>query len=672
MMRLIKIIVTLSILGAIGYGVWLYFFTEKDVPEIFGPRFPKESLYLESPIELETYKETWLLSASTRGDLFFAQGLCHGKEAGKKLIALRDLFKGEASSHLPKDLKDLAGLFYYIDLEHVAKKSAALYNAGTYSILEQYAKGLTEGSSVGWTVEDVLLMQRGYAFLLGHNFVKEWSANRLLHAFGDRAYRNISDYPITGLGGIGPQVKLHHAAKSLFGPPLLEMTRSSSGPTLLALQTRSHPWLSFVFMVTTLTLEDQLEASGLSLVGTPFLWSGSTKKLVFVTQPIAADDEQFSQTPTTAFVGRDKALFRNEAATRVKDYPSAPTHARYGRWINPLVSGVPGMEYFYDWDGLRPSADLTALHLLLEVDNVDEALSAWQHAQVPAVELTLLKKNGRKVNIQITPSKPGQTDNRWSPSHRLFKRPYFQIGAPLHPVRGMDFFVDQPIGGLDPNKKGHSLLDRQLASLATYYINGPMAGGVVNPEHLEDIDELLNGPPSSERDYLLMLIWDELLEAITQHYLEETEDEFVAYSSYPQLKRFLLMSLGRGEGSGTWNQGPLKTRVLLMEKALTRAWRLWRLAASAQPAFPYQLENSEGEWKEVQTGSGPRSQDAMPGTFWVNEQNHIKSVASYTLIWAGDFHVRVYEHVISGSIGPSQDVKPENGKGRVFKVRPKI
>ncbi len=672
MMKWIKIILILAILGAAGYGAYLYFFTEEEVPVLFGIRFPKESLDLVQSVEIREYEDTWSVTASTRNDLFFAQGLCHGKVAGKDLTLLRNLFKGQTSSQLPLDLRELAEFFFYLDLEHVARTSEAMYTAGIHGILDSYARGLSEAIGVDWAVEDVLLMQRGYAFLLGHNFVKEWSSNHLVNALGESAFQSISDYPLSGLGGIAPQVKLLKSPESLFGAPLLELVRSSTS-AMTALQTRSHPWLSFVFQINTLSLSDQFQAKGLSLAGTPFLWSGVTADLMFTTLPIAVDDEQFSQVAATSFVGRDKALFRNESASQSADYQNAPLHSRYGRSINPIVSGNAGMEYFYDWDGFRASADLTALYSLLEVKNFDQAITAWQYSQVPAVELTLRNKTGRKINIQAHPSKPEDAESRRSLARRIFKRPFFHMGAPLTPVRGMYFSVEKPIGGLDPNKKGHSQLDRELASMATFYINGPMAGGVVPEKQRQAMSNILTGKPSQERDYLLMLIWHELLETISNHYLSETGDELVTPSVYPQLKRFLLLSLGRNEGTGNvWNQGPLNTRVRLMEDVFAKVWRTWNKAASASPPFPYLYAPSAEEESETFTGSGPRSKDATPGTFWTTRGNIINRVASYTLIWGTDFNVRIYEHVSSGKIGPSQNVRPDPGKGRVFLVKPKI
>ncbi len=665
-MKLLKILVLVLVVGGLGYGFFYFFFQQEDAP-FAPPRFPRDALALEQEAEIRDGKAPFII-ANLGKDLFFTQGLFHGKQGGNGLVLLRELFKGRPSGRLPEDLNNLAKLFFYLDLEHLARSCHTLYSPALQVLLQSYADGLTAGSQSAWTTQDVLLMQRGYAFLLGRNFLKEWTANSFIQAFGFNAFREISAYPSGNFGGIASQVRLETSVTSLFRAPLIETVRFMDNKGVTKTQTRTHPFLAFVFQPMGLELSNRFVARGLSLAGTPFLWSAATDRLTFIQQPILVNDEQFHQVPTSTFLGRTGTLFHNREAGKDLTYNDIPVHAPYGRRITPVLVGSAGMDYFWYWDGLRPSADLAALYYLLEAGNMDEAISALQYHQVPAVQLTLFSPGASPITMRVLPGNPERAESRLNPKNKLFQRPFIQMGQLLLPLKGIDF-QSQKTNPVDPQGRGVSQLDRRLAALLHFYLEGPMMGGSMPDRVREGILEILDNAGLQDRDYFLQLVWKGLLASVHEDYFLEPGPHLIQASNLA-VKRFLLASLGL-EQTGSLTSGPLNTGVRLLETQLEKAWNVWLRASRAKPPYPFLLSRAGGP-QEIHLPLSARSRDGVPGSFWVRDGNHISRMATFTLVWDHPFYLRAYADPSSGDMGKTTKEIPSRNYGKSVVIKPKI
>lgn len=669
-MKLIKLLLALIVLGGIAFAVWYFFFPEEEIPFITRT-YPKELGALREDTGVENHKLGFsVINANHRADLFFMQGYSHSRKQGKNLEMLRRLFKGERAEGLPSDLKDLAELFYYLDLTEVAKACKTRYAGDLQVILSSYADGLSQGrpnqeETAPWTVEDVLLMQRGYAFLMGRNLVKEWAIYRLVGRFGAELVGRATDFPVDDFGALTQGLQLNPNLDALMGKPLLETVRLFNPNEPLATQVRTHPFLTFVFEPTILELNGGFTAKGLAMIGQPFLVSGFNGNLTYYRQTLLANDEQMYTVPT-AVMDREASPYRpNDNAEMAPEYPRPPIRGPRGMRLTTMVKGAKDMELFYYWDGLRPSADLAALYYLLETERVDEALSAYQYHQVPAGELTLMTPSGRSVNMLTYPSDPRQPLDATS----LFSGSYTRIGRPMGGVTGIHARSDSHWKRKNVGKIDVSQLDQELIALVRFYLKGPIGDREMEANLQEQLLELFTGDPTTARDYFLQQFWQMFFDLLAEEYLDEASRG--ALRALPaECKRIVLEVYGRGSRNEDTSVADQADRTRTFANLLTATWHQYMKVVQSEPEFT--LANKRGKLKNKTVDIFVRSADAATSWFFVDEGNHISQVATYTLIFDKRFSFWRYEFKKNGSLGKPKRINNPRKTAAMYLVKPKI
>ena len=655
MRTILNILFILILLGGAGFAVWHFFLKDQDLP--FMPtRFPKEAKGLQDQIKI-VGDEAFFVSASSRGDLLFAQGLSHGKTGGQELTALMRLFKGKTSPRLPDSLNQLSDLFFYLDLEHTAKASKEMYSPTLQMLLDQYAAGVSAGSGAEWQAEDALLMQRGYAFLLGRKFAAEWSANHISRLLGLPRFHAAFSYPQGPLGGVDSRVLLKPDLEVLFSAPYLEIVRGKDDQGRTTLHTRGLPELSWVFQPMGLQMGENLKVQGLSLAGAPFLWCGDNGAVSWLQLPFPSNNEQFNQIPSTLFSGQDDALFNNDDASMSDDYAENPMHARYGRRINPILSGSAGMEYFYYWDGFRPSADLTAYYYLLEAKDPDQAMSALQYHQTPAAEFTISRKDGPGFTIRAQSSDPAQTESMPSAAG-LFQNPYLQR-TKAEPWQGYDFHHRGA-------EKGDSPTDLELVSILRFYLEGPLAASMPESRRNQIVEVLRKGP-SIERDYFIQILWKGLLDRFCESWLDE-DHLYISGFAEQDLKKLLIRSLDRN--ASTESQNPVRSQIRLVESVVDASWRYWQRASKNKIEFPYMVPDENDLIAETAFPVSARSRDGAPAAFWVAEGNHLARIAFLRITTGDTLRIQRHQRIRNGEMGTFERIVLSADQGRESIVKP--
>ena len=594
-----RITIFVGLLLLILGGVIGFFFLRKD--EVAGPQgpYPSELAQIKAPVNITEKGLHSHLQAASTGDLFYVQGLCHGRRGGTGLLAMRNLFRGGRAADLGEDLAQLAPLFYYLDLEFTAGESLALYPMEVQTILQRYAAGLTEGSGKEWQVEDVLLMQRGYAFLMGYGFAGEWTVNQLSKTMGQAAY-SYTGFPPGQIGGVPDGIDLHGELDALFLGPTLGLAWFAESRDVLWHEARSIESLDWVFRTMHLEITNGLSARGLSLTGTPFLWSAETGTFQFSLFPIAANDEQFSLVPNNLFAATPELLLNNDGATHAGLYPGSPVHSDYGRRMDAVANMQGDTGLFYHWDGFRPSADLAALYFLLSSKTLEEARSALQFHQVPAVEVILRLPPGRTSRLSLLPSNPNQEREVILGRPQLFRSPFVRRTPPPKGFSGFNF-KGQDI------PKGHSQLDERLAGLLRFYVKGPLAASLENA----DLDQILQDREHPQRKGLLQAVWRGLFARFQQDFAEELDLPHLIGADLA-VKRALLASLDReGLIAANPDTGAGGRRARMVEEVITQA-----LPALKEGPIRYSVRQ-EGNWQPVAFPEPGPSSDAVFAPFWV-------------------------------------------------------
>ncbi len=655
--------VALVVLGAAGYAAYRYFSKVESVGKSGG--LPRELLHLERETETRRGKHGQVfISAHTQNDLLYVQGFLHGRKAGDQLDALRQWFRGAAPPSLPKDLRAAASLFYYLDLEDLAERCESQYDAPTLAALQKYADGLSAGATAAapWRARDIVLLQRGYAFLMGTAFVKEWAADRMIKAVGRGAFRQIADYEPTDLEKLGASVQLAPELNGLFRSAPLETVRLIEGRDAIALHVRARPFFSFVFEPTVLELKDAYRAQGLALVGQPLLWSGETGALRFIAQPALVDDERFNLVSRNLYLGRDSALFRNADATAAGAYPEPPTHGPEGRRVTPLFGGLPaGSELFYDWEGFRPSADLTAAFMLVRAQSLDEAVDASRRRQAPPLEWTFRAPSGTLVNYRTRP-----VDPRDQGRARDYRTARLEVARGAPRVRGLHFQHNRAISvtGHDGEPGNTSPIDRQLLALLRYYAAAEGSG----PDWQRDARALLERP-GPKRDYFLRLVWAGLLARTAAEAFEDDAQASAAAALNLAFKRHTLNTLERGGSANQWTRGSRETRGRLVADVMRQAYESWAKAAAGQPPFAYRAAVRADAERAVSCPFGGYSTDAAMGPAFTENGPQIAQIGVFLAIWSNDFHVWAYPYDGSRFRKP---VRTSPSTGVSVTIQPKI
>ncbi|MDJ0835796.1 MAG: penicillin acylase family protein [Acidobacteriota bacterium] len=657
-MKIIGIFLFVILLAAGGFLAWYYFIREGEVQDLFSAPYPKEALALRGEVEIHTGRQDFtVISAFNREDLFFAQGLHHGKRGGAALEGLRDLFHGRPNAGPDPAFSRLAELFYYLDLADTAERSLELYPMQVQVLLKAYADGLTQstGTKTKWSVTDVLLMQRGYAFLMGRNLVREWSLNRLYRRAGDAAAEMVGYRP-GEFGGLGTNALMGSALDALFDPAL-ETVRLRGDNRALAVQTRTRPSLSFLFEPVVLEIKGEYTAEGIDLAGIPFLWSGSKQSRTWHLQAVLADDERFFELAQTTFLGRDDLLRQNTEARYAPDYPGPPLHSRYGRNISALIKGSDQMNIWYYWDGLRPSADLAALYFLMEAPDKDAVITAFQYHQVPAAELYLESKPGSGLAVLFMGSDPAVPFvDRGS---NLFRGPLTRYRA-LQATRG-PWFQDNrtlPLNRSSRQTAGNSVLDEDLLSLLRFYLRQERYATELSAEARQNLETVLKRR-SPRRDFVLQQAWIAFDKWLVK------EKVLVAPVLSHARKRYILASFGRGAGDQTVSM-PQSRRGRIVIDILSTVHR----TLEETPTFILVTKKGPQE-KQLPEKTAVQSGDASSGAVFAGREGRL-SVAGYTVIWQDEMTFWSFPYPRNGELGKPRLGNTMNRKTRPHLIKPKL
>lgn len=637
-MKLAVIVLVLLALGGAGY---YYYYMRKEEPSftVEAKSYPESAIQLKESVSISKGRKGYItITGANSSDLLFAQGVHHGKRCGKQLSSLRSLFKGKPGAGPCRELRQLSEFFYYLDLEHVAAACTPLYSIQVNALLQSYAEGLNKGSASEepWTSQDVLLMQRGLAFLAGRNLIKEWSANELKSMVGEAAFSQLSPYPPGEMGGLDSGARLAPALEIL-ATPFFETVRSLDVNGLLGLQTRTHPMLSFLYEPMTLELDGRFRVQGLSISGLPFLWSGRNASITFHPQPILANDEQFFELTRTAFVGRSGQVLRNDKATYVDEYAGPPIHSRFGRNLSQLISSREGTHVWYYWDGFRPSADLAALYYLMTASGVDAALTAFQYHQVPATELLVQTRAGQTAYLTCFPSDPDKAaEERQTP----FLGPEVRFQIPTY-VRGSGIAGNQTVRLHLQSQQlaSASELDEDLVLLLQFYLRDGRIADVLGQKAYNRFNHLLASARSPTRDYLVQLMWYYLQDWLTK------EGRGLNIDSGLIFKRYLLATFGRSRAGVETVALPQSARRQIVTELLAKAYS----DLSKTPRYSYLKAN--GKPATTNTQLPVQSSDAPAGAFFCEGKSTVSLVSGYNLVWADKFYYWYYPFLSNNTLG---------------------
>lgn len=630
-MRLVLIIAVVLLLGGGGFAAWYFLMRDGEMPEIIASPYPKESVHLGQDVAIHNPDNgITVISAASRADLYYTQGLVHGRLGGRKLETLRNMFRGQPGAGPDPEAARLAELFYFLDLSHTAEQSLERYTPQLKEILNGFAKGIEDAKQTKepWTAVDVLLMQRGYAFLQSRALVKEWTANQLLPMFPIQALGPVLGYAPTELGGLEPTSALAATLKPLFAP-MLQTVRMTDADGTSALQTRARPSLTFVFQPMVLELRGGFSVEGISMLGVPFLIAGRNAAMVWHIQPILSDNEQFSQVNRDVYLGRPDMVMTRDDAPHADDYASPPMHAAQGRMVSSMISGRDNMDTWYYWDGFRPSADLTAAYKLMEADSIDAARTAFQYHQTPAVELYLEKPDGRKAAVTLRSANPTLTAQEragqpFASSHTRVTRAFPQRGDSFH--RTASLVVEKAV------TLGVSGVDKDLLELLQFHAreNAPVPAPHT-PEQAARIREILAARGGANaRDYFLQQVWAGL-----HQYATEQEKVGLLRLDLP-FKRAIPRLLGRAMAADEVTMPQSRRRVIIWA-ALGEA-----LSAMDQPTGFSGIDAKGGE-TTLPHDQVVQSADGLGGAVFVDYTGQVVMQAVQMVQWQPTTLILQYE-----------------------------
>ena len=652
-MKWLGMIAACLLLAAGGFAVWFFVFREGEMPELFSPPYPRESASLTEAVEIhEKARKVTTISAYSRTDLLYAQGLHHGRLGGKRLESLRDLFRGKPGAGPDSEMARLAELFYF--LEHVAHESWPLYPVAVQVLIEAYARGLSESreTETTWSARDVLLMQRGYAFLGGRNLAKSWTAEHLHRRVGNEAS------PLLGFtcgepAGLARETQLAATLEPLFRP-FLETIYLRDEAKVTGILTRTRPSLAFIQVPMVLEVKGLFVVEGVSLLGLPFLQSGRNGTVSWHPQTVLADDEQIVVLPRTAFLGRADLLRAREDATHYTEYGAPPVHARPGRLLRRLISGADDTDTWLYWDGFRPSADLVAQHEMLAARDIDAAITAFQYHQVPPVELFLEHVSGQTARVACLPSDP--TVPLADRGLDLFKGP--RIGyLPATAVRGVAFSRDRSVSLTSKGfwEAPRSAVDEELFALIRFFLRDERYLGIIGEEKWRHLDSLIRGPRGPQRDYLIQQVWAGLSDWLVREGADPLGLDLA-------LKRYLLTSLARRSGSERGVAMPQTSRGRVIAEIL----------ATIDTREPVYAMAPDGRKNRLSGLAGVGSSDAVGGTCAIARYGQVALVATYLMTWEDNPRIWQYPFSENKRLGEPRLLDPRFRSPSPYTIAPAL
>lgn len=635
--RLLKWILSFLVIVAAAAAVWWFWFR--------GPEAPQKkkggssiAAGIEYPVTVGTNPEGVLvLKAESKKDLFYLQGYQDGKTFKKQLLGFRNLLRGVPDKNLPEELRRTAPFFYNLNLNRTAERCIDLYPGRTRLMLTRYAEGLSQASEESWSATDILLLQRGYAFLLGGNWSKHWNSAVLAAVFGRAQAMALSPYandpPL-----FGDKITATSDMDALFEGPMLESVRIKDKSGKPGQLFRAQPFWRFAVRPLSLEVTSDFKAQGMALVGLPGLWSGRNEHITFVRQAVYADDERFLTVPRPRFEGRDDLLVLDPGMEEHYDY--RPMTTPLGRALDRLVAGQKDNLFIYDWLGFRPSIDLNTQFLLLEATSVDEAVNALQYHQVPHINIDLVSRSGITVSYEVQP----KTGLGQSGGTALFDGSSAVLNRNTAPTLGSYFRTDTTVSVLEQDpflEDKPNLLYTLEQRLKLFMQSG--GGYLLSSEKQTQINELLGLEDIRLRRLFLSLVLHELCRSLSRHFLGNTDGSYRS-AMQPYLEQLVVEDLARGI------QGPLRAasdgqgKNELIAEVLDRC----RRKATTNPV----------ETEPVWDWFGKPVSTPLPGGAWDNPGNgfvvqgeRVLRASQYFIFFDDNFYCAPF---------PFQDKKPQD------------
>lgn len=584
MKKILSLLVLLLLVAAVGYGVYTFMQPEAPVKPA-ELSFPKRAKGLNHQATLTRHPfGLYDINATDMHDLLYLQGLLHGTHAGPQLEQLLLLFKGVPGKTGPAALNQLAPLFYYLDLATTAQACREQLPPHLEVLLQAYADGLSAAPNArSWTIADVFLYHRGLAFLINRCWAKEWAMRRWVRVFGNEAgYFSPEMPPLQPPLEDGWQSD--RALAGLFRAPWIESFLMVDSDGLQAQHLRGDPFFAFLPVPLAFEIPEMFAVQGLSLAGVPFLWSGRNQTLQFALQPRLTRDETFHLFGKDQFLGQEQRFQQSDTGDVAKRYEQPPLRATFGRWAAPVLFPPDGGDVYYDWDGLRPSADLAALYYLFVAQSIDEARAAMQYHQVPSVVLALGTRSPRRHLRLYAAADPALDRSAPSFQTRWFRRPW-EKGQPAVEVIGLEVDYLLPRGEtwslLENNRfRAGEPLDQALVDALVFRLDGALQAEFTD-ERLAEILGLLQDGADPKRAAFVRAVWRYLCDQAAAKLGDQPA--WWAGSLQRPLRRLILNDLQARQTAVRISDGGLDGLNQMTAKALKKAWLDCRDSAPAVP-----------------------------------------------------------------------------------------
>jgi len=430
-----------------------------------------------------------LIQAENLNDALITQGYLQARNFGKEIVHALAVFKGETSG-LSGDHLLWAQLFHNMPLSEVAEQSVSLHRAETRQGMRAFVEGLKAGyPEFAWSETDLLILQRGYAFLYNDVLAQTW--NSYCEKEQEGKHPHMFMIPTTML--------------PLFKGPVLEIVRdgmpgqTEKGAEIpFSQEFRASPDWWFVFQPVRITTP-KVHVEGMALAGLPFLFSGTNTRIQFVQTPFSGDVACIFPMDREKADIIDALPPANKMADLVQG--GVPLHMILMPRSNAAGSSSLVARFF--WTGFRPSADLDSFYELLRVSTLENASYVHNHFQVPLVESILVAPSFPSLNLIC--------------GTQYITRESVRSGNYLFPFPGQAFFkVAQPnqVQAFSFERKRRSqagTTDQRLAQLMTQWLRGPLK--MTMPEGEWARAKTLFASPSLERRLVIQMLWRELLPA---------------------------------------------------------------------------------------------------------------------------------------------------------------
>ncbi|PIE01697.1 MAG: hypothetical protein CSA81_10520 [Acidobacteria bacterium] len=411
------------------------------------------------------------IHAESSKDAIRVQGYLHGLQHGETLIRALEVFKGQFKDPQgPGEWLLLSRLFESFPMQETAEESLKLYPIASKNTLQWYLEGMNEATPQHkWVPSDLILLHRGYAFLMNNCLPRAWLQCSESFSAGQSS---------------SPPFTLSTEVLPLFQGPSIECVRQNRAAPF-DIQFRTSPSWWFVFQPVRISTP-QFKVEGISLAGLPLVVTGSTATLQFTQVPIEGDTSFTFPMDT----GKSELLDAISDSLKLEDLKkqgvSLPITA---------IDQNSNLEPRFYWTGFRPSADLHTFHVLIHAKSLEEASYAFEYQQVPLAEWTLHSPPFSSVVMEV--------------GTRAVNRQAVLSADYVYPFSGHTAIkktIASSVRGYNFQHDGNNSSDARLKKLMTQWLNGPLKYLMAKPEW-QEAKKLM----TEDREAAVQLLWRELL-----------------------------------------------------------------------------------------------------------------------------------------------------------------